>query len=147
MPDHFFFYGTLISQLAPPHLREILAESHLFGEGWIPGLLYDLGNYPGAGFDPASRTKVMGRVFQAPTRERLLAELDHYEGFNPASSATSQYLRKRLPITLRDDRQIECWVYEYNGSTAGLPAIAEGRWRAATLPDIRLSVASDYGKH
>jgi len=121
MPDHFFFYGTLIPHFAPPHLREILAQFHLVGEGWLLGILYDLGNYPGAVFDPTSRTKVLGRVFQASTNERLLAELDHYEGFNPASSGTSQYLRKRFPITLQDGRQIECWVYEYNGSTAGRP--------------------------
>jgi len=127
-PNHFFFYGTLIPQFAPPGLQGVLAGFRLVGEGWLCGELYDLGNYPGAVFDRESEAKVFGRVFQAADETSVLEELDRYEGYDPAST-TNQYVRQCYSVTLDNGDLVECWVYEYNGSTSGRPIIRSGRWR------------------
>jgi len=128
MPDHFFFYGTLIPQYAPDHLRETLAGFNFIGEGSLPGMLYDFGNYPGAVFDEASSSKVFGRVYQAPCDGLPLAELDRYEGYDQISPEAGEYVRRCRNVTLESGDVLECWAYDYNWSTAGFLAIASGRW-------------------
>ena len=128
MPDHFFFYGTLIPQYAPDHLREIIAGFQLIGEGSLLGTLYDIGNYPGAVFDDSSSSRVFGRVYQVRCDDLLLAELDRYEGYDQLSPAEGEYLRRRHNVTLDNGNVLECWVYDYNWSTEGFPTITSGRW-------------------
>ena len=128
MPDHFFFYGTLLPQHAPDHLREILAGFDFIGEGWLRGTLYDFGNYPGAVFDDSSQTKVFGRVYQATCEDLLLAELDRYEGYDQLSPEAGEYIRRRRNVTLANGSVVECWTYDYNWSTDGFLTIATGRW-------------------
>jgi gamma-glutamylcyclotransferase (GGCT)/AIG2-like uncharacterized protein YtfP len=128
MPDHFFFYGTLIPQYAPEHLREILVSFHFIGEGWLPGILYDFGNYPGAVFDVSTPAKVCGRVYHAPCDDLLLAEFDRYEGYDQLLPTEGEYIRQRRYVTLASGNVVECWMYDYNWSTDGFPIIAGGRW-------------------
>ncbi len=128
MPDHFFFYGTLIPQYAPPHLRDILAGFHFIGDGSLPGTLYDFGNYPGAVFADSSPSRVYGRVYRAACDDLLLAELDRYEGYDQLSPDGSEYIRRRRNVTLANGDVVECWMYDYNWSTEGFPIIANGRW-------------------
>jgi gamma-glutamylcyclotransferase (GGCT)/AIG2-like uncharacterized protein YtfP len=130
MPEHFFFYGTLIPEFAPLHLRDKLAELQFVADGSAHGTLYDLGAYPGAVFDETSPTIVFGRIFQAPAADRILAALDRYEGYDPTSAEGSEYIRRRLPIALEDGATIDCWVYEYNGSLAAASIIPAGRYIA-----------------
>jgi len=126
--DHFFFYGTLIPEYAPEHLREVLAGFHLLGEGWLPGTLYDFGNYPGAVFDDSSPANVVGRVYMGSSDDLLLAELDRFEGYDQLSPAEGEYSRKRRNVTRDNGGVVECWMYDYNWSTEGFPIIADGRW-------------------
>lgn len=128
MPTHFFFYGTLIPEFAPAHLRETLAGFRLVGEGSIPGTLYDFGNYPGAVFAEGSQSRVFGRVYQALSDGVLLAELDRYEGYDQLSPADGEYVRRRRHVILDNGSEVECWVYDYNWSTDGFRSIANGRW-------------------
>ena len=132
MTDHFFFYGTLIPQFAPPHLRDILAGFHFIGEGSLRGTIYDFGNYPGAVFDESSQSRVFGRVYQAPCDDMLLAELDRYEGYDQLSPEAGEYIRRCRNVTLDNGEMVECWVYDYNWSTEGFLIIASGRWAAET---------------
>jgi gamma-glutamylcyclotransferase (GGCT)/AIG2-like uncharacterized protein YtfP len=127
--DHFFFYGILIPEYAPEHLREVLAGFHSLGEGSLPGTLYDFGNYPGAVFDEASPSHVFGRVYMGSSDDLLLAELDRYEGYDQLSPAEGEYIRKRRNVTLATGKVVECWMYDYNWSTTGFPIIADGRWQ------------------
>ncbi len=132
MPDHFFFYGTLIPQYAPEHLREILAGLFFLEEGSLPGTLYDFGNYPGAVFDEASPSRVFGRVYWGACDELLLAELDRYEGYDQLVPAEGEYIRQRRSVTLAEGNVVKCWTYDYNWSTEGFPIIASGRWEGET---------------
>jgi len=138
MPDHFFFYGTLIPQYAPDHLREILAGFHFIEEGSLPGILYDFGNYPGAVFDDSSQSKVFGRVYQASCDDILLAELDRYEGYDQLSPEAGEYIRRCRNVTLADGNGMECWVYDYNWSTEGFLTIPNGSWEGERHRDSPL---------
>ena len=80
MTDYLFVYGTLRSEFPHPLARRLQAQAKFIGKGSTPGALYDFGWYPGARFDPHARTHVIGEVFSIKNAERLLAELDHYEG-------------------------------------------------------------------
>jgi len=127
--DHFFFYGTLIPEYAPEHLREVLAGFHSLGEGWLRGTLYDFGNYPGAIFEDSAPSQVFGRVYMGSSDDLLLAELDRYEGYDQLSPTKGEYIRRRRSVTLANRTVQQCWMYDYNWSTEGFPIIAEGRWR------------------
>jgi gamma-glutamylcyclotransferase (GGCT)/AIG2-like uncharacterized protein YtfP len=126
--DHFFFYGTLIPEYAPEHLREVLAGFHLLGEGWVRGTLFDFGNYPGAVFDDSSSAKVFGRVYMGSSDDLLLAELDRYEGYDQLVPADGEYIRRRRGVTLAHGAVKECWMYDYNWSVEGFLIIANGKW-------------------
>ena len=128
MTDHFFFYGTLIPEFAPEHMREVLAGFKFLGEGSLPGTLYDFGSYPGAVFDNSSPSSVFGLVYEAASDDLLLAELDRYEGYDQLSPAEGEYIRQRRSVTLDNGDVVECWMYAYNWSTEGFPTIADGHW-------------------
>ena len=129
MGDYFFFYGTLIPEFAPAHLREVLAAFQLVGEGSVPGVLYDFGNYPGAVFEESAQSRVFGRVYRAACDDLLLAELDRYEGYDQLEPEAGEYVRRRQSATLADGDLVECWAYDYNWSTDGFESIASGRWQ------------------
>src|SRR5579871_961031 len=76
MCRYLFAYGTLQPGLAPPEIAPLVARLEPLGPGSIPGLLYDLGEYPGAILDPASPRTIWGTVFKLPADPTLLVQLD-----------------------------------------------------------------------
>jgi|SRR5271169_2688276 len=128
MSDFLFTYGTLLPQHAPDEVKSVVTQLTPCGEGSIPGVLFDLGEYPGAVFDSSSSMRVFGKVFRLPDRVSILNELDHYEGFDPASPGTSLFVRKLYPVLLTTGESIECWVYEYNGNPAEERILVDGRY-------------------
>ncbi|HVQ11352.1 MAG TPA: gamma-glutamylcyclotransferase family protein [Methyloceanibacter sp.] len=115
MPQHLFVYGTLRSEFPHPLARRLKAQAKLVGKGSTPGVLYDFGWYPGAKFEADSRSRVIGEVFSLKNAERLLAELDHYEGTAEPGNAF-----RRVPVKVRMDggRTVDAWSYEMGDSTA-----------------------------
>jgi gamma-glutamylcyclotransferase (GGCT)/AIG2-like uncharacterized protein YtfP len=71
-------------------------------------VLYDFGWYPGAMFKADARTRVIGEVYVLKNTERLLAQLDHYEG-----TAEPGNPFQRVPIKVRLDRggTVDAWTY------------------------------------
>ena len=57
------------------------------------GVLYDLGDYPGARLDASSEQRIIGWVYRLPEDAGVLQELDRYEGFNPEAPEKSLFLR------------------------------------------------------
>jgi gamma-glutamylcyclotransferase (GGCT)/AIG2-like uncharacterized protein YtfP len=123
-----FFYGTLLPQFVPSTMREVIGGLHFCGEGSARGVLFDLGEYPGAVFDSTTDTRVYGAVFELPDGSRLLEALDRYEGYEAAEPSTSLFVRKHQRVDLPSRHTVECWVYEYNGNPQGAPVIASGRY-------------------
>jgi gamma-glutamylcyclotransferase (GGCT)/AIG2-like uncharacterized protein YtfP len=130
MSEYLFSYGTLLPGHAPAEIAGAVAQLRPIGRGTVRGVLYDLGDYPGAVFDSASDKRVLGTVFRIPNDTTFLDKLDEYEGFDPSASRTSLFIRKRHPVRLSTGRTLHCWVYEYNGKRRGLSVLANGVYRA-----------------
>jgi len=131
-----FVYGTLRPQLvgrvttaAPAGLVKRLTA---VGEATVPGLLIDLGAYPG--FVPATSGRehrpehqqsaplVAGDLLEVD--ERQLATFDAYE---ECGGQDPLYRRERTTATRRrDGSRVECWIYRYCRDITGRQVIASG---------------------
>src|SRR6476660_9160329 len=99
MPQHLFVYGTLRSEFPHPLAQRLKSQAELVDLGSAPGVLYDFGRYPGAMFKADARTRVIGEVYALKNPERLIAQLDHYEG-----TAEPNNPFRRVAIKVRLDR-------------------------------------------
>ena len=126
--EFVFLYGTLLPQFVPEAMREVVARLHFHGDGSLRGVLYDLGDYPGAVFDTTTDMRVDGTVFELPQDPQVLEALDRYEGYDPTPHAANLFVRKLQRVDLMTGDTIECWVYEYNGNPNGALVIARGRY-------------------
>jgi len=136
----FFFYGTLQAGNSNPAIaaihRRLIAEGPASipgrivavpdNDGWFPALI------PGDG-------EVHGQVYAAGpdfTAEDL-AVLDRYEEYDPASPATSWYLRETMNLTSGEPVS----VYRMNGTppedAVPIPGGDFRAWlKAADLPEF-----------
>ncbi len=129
MSDFLFSYGTLLPEYAPGEISGTIAKLTAYASGWVRGVLYDLGDYPGAVLDPASSSKVFGTILHLPANTTVWDELDAYEGFDATNPSASLFIRKRCPVVLANGPTIECWIYEYNGERNRSLIITTGRYR------------------
>ena len=127
MAESLFVYGTLLPQNVPPCLRGLVNRLRWCGEACVRGVLFDLGESPGAILDESTEARVFGGVVQLPEEGNVLAELDSYEGIDAASPDSGLFVRRRHQVLMDDGRTLECWVYEYNGDRSA-PVIASGRY-------------------
>lgn len=78
---HLFVYGTLRLEYDLPAARAMRDLASYDGQGLARGVLCDLGNYPGAHFDPQATSWIYGQLFRLPLQpDQLLLDLDDYEG-------------------------------------------------------------------
>jgi gamma-glutamylcyclotransferase (GGCT)/AIG2-like uncharacterized protein YtfP len=131
MKSFLFAYGTLQPGNAPPEIRDALKTLRPAGHATTPGQLFDLGDYPGAIFDKSRGTVVRGMVYHlADNRDaqlKLLNRLDEYEGVDGDNSANSLFVRRKISVSLRSGRSLDCWAYEYNKPVAQSDAVFDGR--------------------
>jgi len=129
MTEYLFAYGTLQPGLVPESMSALAGKLTPIGKGLVHGVLYDLGRYPGAIPDAASPHQIVGTVLELPDDENILPKLDAYEGFDPASPASSEYIRERQTVKLADGRTLDCWFYGYNWKPDASKAIPSGVWK------------------
>jgi gamma-glutamylcyclotransferase (GGCT)/AIG2-like uncharacterized protein YtfP len=122
MLQHLFVYGTLRSGFPNPLAKRLQAQARFVGIGSAPGVLYDFGWYPGAMFKADARSRVIGEVFALKNAERLIAQLDHYEG---TAEPDSVFRRVAVKVSLDRGGAIEAWTYELN-APPGCPLIGSG---------------------
>ncbi len=134
-----FVYGTLSPDLAPPALQPFVRQLTEIGKASIAGILYDLGEYPGA-VEPTSleNTYVAGGVGGNPEEPRvhgtlyelrdpkLLLKFDEYEGIDPARPEDSLFVRRQVFARLAKGEQVYCWAYFYNRPVNAAVAIPGG---------------------
>jgi gamma-glutamylcyclotransferase (GGCT)/AIG2-like uncharacterized protein YtfP len=132
MKDYLFVYGTLLPGRAPNVLRGIVEQLVSLGAATMPGRLYDFGRFPGAVFDEATQSRVLGHVYGLPPGDEILATLDRYEDFDPQHPAASLFVRKRRRIQLGDGSDLSCWVYLYNRDPSGARIIPSGDYATWT---------------
>lgn len=128
MSQYLFAYGTLQPGLAPTKIARVAARLRPVGEGFVRGVLYDLGGYPGAVADPGAKGRITGTVMELPEEEGLLERLDAYEGFDPGSPEASEYIRERQTVELVDGGSLECWFYRYNREPRDGTRVESGAW-------------------
>jgi gamma-glutamylcyclotransferase (GGCT)/AIG2-like uncharacterized protein YtfP len=115
-----FAYGTLRDALQ----RDMIlrgAPTREVGPATTPGVLYDLGNYPGL-VDGAPGERVPGVLVELAD-EAALARLDTYEDVD-----AGLFVRRRATVHLDAGGDVEAWVYVYNRSVRGrrrIPAWGE----------------------
>ncbi|MGY6627369.1 MAG: gamma-glutamylcyclotransferase family protein [Oceanicaulis sp.] len=88
----------------------------------IPGLLYDLGDYPGLVGGPGH---VRGELF-AVRNALVMPRLDAFEDYWPGDRVRTRYERRRL--TLADPDGVEAWVYVWARPLTGARPIPGGDW-------------------
>lgn len=129
MESHLFVYGTLMIGVESRMAGLLQRNSKWLGSACIPGLLYDLGRYPGAQWIPGHPQKVYGQIFLLEDPEFLLVHLDEYEGIDPQFPTAGEYVRKLIPAFLEDEnRMVDTWFYHYNQPTKKLKQIESGRY-------------------
>ena len=129
MTKYLFLYGTLKPDAADCEIADIVSHLRSVGKGYVPGRLYDLGEYPGAVVDPSANTFVGGLLVEAPTDKALFEALDRYEEFDPSNLRASLFIRKKTKVRLADGRSVEGWIYVYNRDPGKAPLIRGGNYR------------------
>jgi gamma-glutamylcyclotransferase (GGCT)/AIG2-like uncharacterized protein YtfP len=124
--SYIFVYGTLRS--APNHEMNKVLERYAdrVGRGRVPGILYDVGRYPGVVRTPGTRAFVWGDVYRLRSPDRALKILDRYEGWDEEKPRSAEFRRSRVAVDLGDRKKIQAWIYLYNRPTTGLPRIRSG---------------------
>ncbi len=128
MSEYLFVYGTLLPGRAPRKIAPVAAMLRPVAEGFVRGILYDLGGYPGAVPDPSSKRRIAGTVMQLPDNGAVLRQLDAYEGFDPQTPETSEFVREQQTVEIKCGQKFECWFYRYNRKADPARAIASGAW-------------------
>jgi gamma-glutamylcyclotransferase (GGCT)/AIG2-like uncharacterized protein YtfP len=128
MSEYLFAYGTLQPGHAPTKIARVAEQLRPVGEGFVPGVLYDLGGYPGAVADPSAEGRILGTVMELPEDDGVLERLDRYEGFDPKAPETSEYIRERQAVELKTGGTVECWFYRYKRKPREGTQIESGAW-------------------
>src|ERR1035441_2247036 len=128
MSQYLFAYGTLQPGLAPTKIARVAEKLRPVGEGFVRGVLYDLGGSPGAVADPSAKGRILGTVMELPEDESVLERLDRYEGFDPQSPETSEYIRELESVELKAGGTVECWFYRYNRKPRDGTQVESGAW-------------------
>ena len=124
MADLVLFYGTLMTGFDRRRRVGIDAKLRYQGRGWISAALFDLGLYPAAG--PARRRARVGRGVRATEPSTGLAALDEVEGYRPAETDASLYVRAQVPVHLPDGTTATAWVAPSNAPLGRAPQITLG---------------------
>ena len=132
MVEYLFAYGTLIPGRSPDGIAPAVNQLQWIGEATVRGVLYDLGEFPGAVLDVSSDRTISGRVFRLPPDPKILTHFDRYEEFDPNFPECSLFVRKRHPVTLATGEVIPCWIYVYNGKPDQSRILEDGRYPRIT---------------
>lgn len=123
---YLFIYGTLLNA-DNEYGKYLQTNSRYISPGSFNGLLYDLGDYPGALYQPESTATVYGDIVLLDDLE-VFKKLDEYEGYGEGQPQPNLYIRQIIPVDT-DNGLIHCQVYLYNLSVDGYPQIISGRYR------------------
>ena len=132
--DVLFVYGTLRPSLIDRALaeapRELITRVRLVGPATVPGLLFDLGAYPGFvhheprdACDQETPAVVVGDLIEVTTDQ--LAVLDAYE---ECGGPSPLYRRERIQARQQNGSERDCWIYVYARNTSAAALIPSGNY-------------------
>lgn len=123
MLNTVFVYGTL--QQGFYNHRVLRPFGKLIGRGRIKGFkLLNIGHFPAVVKSGAG--EVQGELYELHQVEAALRQLDRLEGH------PRLYRRQRETVWLCSERQVEAWVYIWQGE-ANYPVIRSGDYRRTGL--------------
>ncbi|MCB0501204.1 MAG: gamma-glutamylcyclotransferase [Bacteroidetes bacterium] len=113
--SNLFVYGTLRDD-SINHMAHYLKANGVYkGQAFIYAKLYKITWYPAIVLDSSKSFKVYGDVYELPlaSREKVLHELDGYEGIYHSNEESDEYERVETIAHLSDEQTLDCWVYNY----------------------------------
>lgn len=125
--NYLFVYGSLLDN-DNEFGHYLKNNSRCISKGSFTGLLYDMGEYPGAIYDAAANNKVFGDVVLLNSNPGILNIIDEYEGYGDTQPQPYLFVRKLLPIQTLTGT-LNCWVYLYNLPVTGHRQITSGRYK------------------
>ena len=125
--DKLFVYGTLVSSFCSPESIRIKKTNRLLGNAYITGLLFEIGGYPGAIYDPGTGNIIMGELYQIRNVQTTFRWLDKYEAASLEFDPDFEYQRIQVPVFYRE-RILKAWMYQYSKPTNELLKIISGNY-------------------
>lgn len=116
--EHLFVYGTLLRQSKTAMSSLLLSNSKFIDAATVQGILYDIGEYPGLILSNKSKDQVKGELFQLNNPDKLIKELDAYEG--------SEYRKVIASVYLKDGTTLKSWLYIFCLPTDTFTCIESG---------------------
>lgn len=126
MIDILFVYGTLL-QPGNPFADYLSQNCSYVSSGKIKGVLYDIGDYPGAVINNNADGYIHGDIYKLHHPEQNLKVIDYYEGFGPEQDQPNLYIRTLTSIETGKGF-IDAWMYLYNLPVDGLLLIRSGNY-------------------
>ena len=126
-------YGEMLSGLDSHQAYGLRLRSGLVlrGSCWIPGILYDLGDYPAL---VPGTGQVLGELYEV-SDSGLFEDLDWFETWDLGRESEPEYVRCLIPLI---EPEIEAWVYMYDRDPGGNPVVESGDWRGYVADRMRL---------
>ena len=118
-PQALFFYGVLLPGLVSGRMGELVARLGEALPATVAGCLFAVpdprGHFP-VMLEAAGESRVSGAVLVPDPRfgAAELAELDAFEGFDPARPGQSDYVRRGLSARLGDGGTVSADAYCWN---------------------------------
>ncbi len=122
MPQYIIFYGTLASNSSTRVHGAIQKSLTFVGECTAPGLLYNLGRYPGL---KEGAGVIHGELYEIKD-ETILAILDEFEAGDDNNPDLPGFTRKRITAI---EPNVEAWIYYYDGKPDESQRILSGKWQ------------------
>jgi Uncharacterized conserved protein len=120
-------YGTLRKGLSSPAYELISRYFNLTGNAKVNGVLYNLGQYPGA-LPANSPFVIIGELYRIKDTglfDEAMARLDDYEGLVVGPGEIPLY-RREIVTVYAGNTTINAWIYWYNRPVTNEPLIECG---------------------
>lgn len=125
MSDYLFTYGTLRKGFPNPFADILEQEAQHLGPAKIPGLLFEIKQYPGAIYLPKCLYHISGDLFRLNDPEHTLSSLDSYEQVGTYLPQPNEYIRTTIPLNWQA-QTLQVWIYLYHWSLADKQWIPDG---------------------
>lgn len=122
-----FVYGSLRSGFRSPAYEYLAKNFTLLGEACVKGRYFEKGNFPVA-LPTTDELYIIGELYEIKNPAEfswVIGQLDDYEGLNVEVGEVPLY-RRALVEAFQHDNPVQAWIYWYNQSIEGMPAIATG---------------------
>lgn len=136
-----FVYGTLRRVSGHPMHQLLRRHARFIGTATIGGRLYDLGPYPGVVESADECDQVQGEVYRLAAIDRVLRELDRYEGYDEAAPLGSLFIRRTASARLTDNARCPVWVYFFNRPLGAARRIVSGDYYAGRIENASSQTA------